>query len=56
MELLEGGTLGNLMKERRKTNNWFTESEAAQILHSIISGVAYFHSKSIVHRDLKPGN
>lgn len=56
MELLLGGTLRQLMSEKKKNNEWFTEIESAQIMHSILSGVAYFHSKSIVHRDLKPGN
>ncbi|KAL4495008.1 hypothetical protein ABPG72_015708 [Tetrahymena utriculariae] len=56
MELLLGGTLRQLMSERKKLKQWFTEQEAAKIMNNIINGVAYFHSKSIVHRDLKPDN
>ncbi|KAL4450847.1 hypothetical protein ABPG74_011689 [Tetrahymena malaccensis] len=56
MELLLGGTLRQLMSERKKSKQWFTEQEAAQIMNNIINGVAYFHGKSIVHRDLKPEN
>ncbi|EAS01119.2 Serine/Threonine kinase domain protein (macronuclear) [Tetrahymena thermophila SB210] len=56
MELLLGGTLRQLMSERKKSKQWFTEQEAAQIMNNIINGVAYFHGKSIVHRDLKPDN
>jgi calcium-dependent protein kinase len=51
MELLEGGSLGKLMKTKR-----FSELEAAQIMKQILSGLAYIHEKNIVHRDIKPDN
>lgn len=44
------------MNAKLKEKKWFTPIEASQIMRSLISGVAYFHSKNIVHRDIKPGN
>ena len=33
-----------------------TETEAAKIMHQVLSAVTYCHLNSIVHRDLKPEN
>ncbi|CAG9329674.1 unnamed protein product [Blepharisma stoltei] len=51
MQLLRGGTLMNLIKTRK-----LTEQESAEIMKGILEGVAYFHERQIVHRDLKPEN
>ena len=45
MELCSGGDL--------YTREPYTELEAARILSSILSAVAYMHSRRVVHRDLK---
>lgn len=51
MELLKGGTLMNLMKNRK-----LLEIEASSIMRGIFEGVSFFHCGKIVHRDLKPEN
>lgn len=47
---------GNELFDRIYNKGSFYESDAAKIIHSIASGVAYLHSHGIVHRDLKPEN
>lgn len=48
MELCSGGDL--------YSRDPYTEEEAARILSSILSALAYMHSKNVVHRDLKYEN
>lgn len=55
MELMQGGQLTELIKEKKASNQKFTDEESAKIMRCILQAVAYIHSKSIVHRDLKPG-
>lgn len=56
MELLEGGRLTDLIRERFKSeNSKFSDREASTMIKGILSAVAYMHEKGIVHRDLKPG-
>jgi len=45
MELCSGGDL--------YARDPYTEAEAARIISSILSAIAYMHSKNVVHRDLK---
>lgn len=47
---------GNELFDRIYHKGSFYESDAANIIRSIVSGVAYLHSHGIVHRDLKPEN
>lgn len=47
---------GNELFDRIYHKGSFYESDAANIIRSISSGVAYLHSHGIVHRDLKPEN
>ena len=53
MEYIEGGTLRQYLK-KKKFN--FSERQASNIMHQIISAVKYLHKYGIVHRDLKPDN
>ena len=56
MELVKGGRLTDMIKEKSHTSNSkFTDKEASAIMKGILSAVAYMHDKGIVHRDLKPG-
>ncbi|XP_043828001.1 LOW QUALITY PROTEIN: ribosomal protein S6 kinase alpha-4 [Dromiciops gliroides] len=51
LELLRGG---ELLEHIRKKQH-FSESEASQILRSLVSAVSYMHEEAgVVHRDLKP--
>ncbi|NDJ52688.1 MAG: protein kinase, partial [Chloroflexi bacterium] len=51
MRLLEGGTLRDMMTERRLTFH-----EIATIMQQIGSALDYAHRQGIVHRDIKPSN
>ncbi|KAL9709429.1 Calmodulin-dependent protein kinase cmk2 [Leucoagaricus gongylophorus] len=51
-ELATGGELFDQVLARGK----FTETDAAKVIRSVLSGVKYLHHHGIVHRDLKPEN
>ncbi len=52
MELLEGETLrARLLRERR-----LAASDAARIMHGILSALAAVHEAGTTHRDIKPAN
>jgi ribosomal protein S6 kinase alpha-5 len=56
MELLQGGRLTDVIKERfKRKNSKFSDKEASAMIRGILSAVSYMHEKGIVHRDLKPG-
>lgn len=50
MELLRGGELFDRIKKKQH----FSESEASQIMRSLVSAVSFMHDAGVVHRDLKP--
>uniref|UniRef100_A0A8C0FX18 non-specific serine/threonine protein kinase n=1 Tax=Chelonoidis abingdonii TaxID=106734 RepID=A0A8C0FX18_CHEAB len=50
MELLRGGELLDRIKKKQH----FSESEASQIMRSLVSAVSFMHDVGVVHRDLKP--
>jgi serine/threonine protein kinase len=52
MEYLEGRTLYELLRERRK----LPEEEALAIASRICEPLQYLHDRGILHRDLKPEN
>jgi len=51
-ELATGGELFDRICEKGR----FTEKDAAHLVHTILSAVAYLHEHHVVHRDLKPEN
>jgi len=52
MELVEGQSLGEILKERTKV----TVAESVSFMKQMLSGLAEAHSQGVVHRDLKPQN
>lgn len=52
---MEGGTLADLIKERKKHNNRFTDIEASTLIKCLLEAVNYIHTFDIMHRDIKPG-
>jgi len=51
-EKVRGGQLLDHIQRRK----FFTEREAALIVHDVASALEFLHSKGIAHRDLKPEN
>ena len=56
MEYVEGSTLGQLLRERKKQGKTFTMKELDPILAQIGKALDTIHGEGVVHRDLKPGN
>lgn len=52
MELCKGGELLDNIIEQEE----ITEHYASSVLHQVLMGISYSHSKGVVHRDLKPEN
>lgn len=55
-ELIDGGDLFDAICKLAKQKLKFHESDARNIIRSLLIGIGYMHSKNIVHRDLKPEN
>jgi len=55
MEWVKGGQLMQMIEKKKQERKPFTDEEAATIMRSLLSAVAYIHSKDIIHRDMKPG-
>ncbi|MGV9770452.1 protein kinase domain-containing protein [Streptosporangium sp. NPDC003464] len=51
MELVEGGTLADLLRQAPPTPN-----EAGQIVAAVLEALEHSHERKIVHRDIKPAN
>jgi len=52
MELIEGGSLYDLLKKRGKLEL----PEAMELFKGIAQGLSHAHRKNLVHRDIKPAN
>jgi calcium-dependent protein kinase len=52
MEYCDGGELFKKIVEMKT----FSEKDAGEIMHQVLSAMSYCHSKNIIHRDLKPEN
>ena len=55
MEYADGGTLGSLLEERRKTGEVYEISVLINLFKQLASGMAEIN-RSLVHRDIKPDN
>jgi eukaryotic-like serine/threonine-protein kinase len=56
MELVQGRTLRDLMRERAAANARFTMAEAISIMEPVLSALSAAHRAGLVHRDIKPEN
>jgi eukaryotic-like serine/threonine-protein kinase len=52
MEFLEGESLGDRIKKRKR----LTPFETAPLVHQLLEGLTAAHQAGIIHRDLKPDN
>jgi tRNA A-37 threonylcarbamoyl transferase component Bud32 len=52
MEYVDGGTLADLLKVRRR----FDPAEAVVIVRQVAEGLRAAHGRGIIHRDIKPRN
>src|SRR5215203_6201042 len=53
MEYVDGGTVGDRLKRRRRS---LATNEALQLLGQLCEGLGHAHAKKLVHRDIKPQN
>ena len=56
MELVKGGSLQQLLQDRKAEGTPFKDKEVSTLLRSILSALAHMHEKDTLHRDLKPSN
>jgi serine/threonine protein kinase len=55
-DYVAGKTYRDLLVERQATRETFTETEALQLLHSLLPVLDHIHSRGIIHRDISPEN
>ena len=56
MEECTGGEFFDRLAKKAKTQNMYTEKDAAKIFKQILEAVNYLHAHGVCHRDLKPEN
>jgi eukaryotic-like serine/threonine-protein kinase len=56
MELIDGATLKNLVKENQTEGKLLPFKESVRIITDVGKALAYAHSRGVVHRDVKPAN
>jgi serine/threonine protein kinase len=56
MELVDGTSLGNYLKDLHKKEEKLPMDMIAHILSSLATAIDYAHSQNIIHRDIKPAN
>ena len=56
MPFVEGVTFDQVIEERRKSGNAFTDDELRGLTCRVLDALGYLHDRGIYHRDIKPGN
>lgn len=56
MELIEGGSLQNLIDDATAQGLWPSVHEALDLAADVARGLSVMHDKRLVHRDIKPAN
>jgi len=56
MELVEGGTLADSIRQRSRSGSSFSVGEAIALTLQVARGLADAHHECLVHRDIKPAN
>ncbi len=55
-EFLVGKTLHNLIEDRTQHGSRITDTEANEIIKSVLVGLDALHKQNIIHRDIDPSN
>jgi len=56
MPFVEGVTFDQVIDERRKSGQKFTDDELRGLTCRVLDALGYLHDRGIYHRDIKPGN